>query len=583
MTRFFGNIRLVPKILLPLAILLLAFGLVAWSATTGLNSATATTQQIVDVSVGRVLGWARINGLMDEAGLMEKNAILDPDSPNLASLVETHGKDLDKAAAGIAALLAKAPEPDRKAAAGIAALLAKAPEPDRKAAIQRAGDAFAQYADLSRKVVALVRGHDVKAAHELSVGAARQARIAAVQLMQAREQAVTQEMEAAERAAQAMGHSTVVDLNLTALVGIVIAVTALLFVVVSFVSRPLNAVAGALQRVAAGELDVAVTGTDRKDEIGVLARALQAFKDATVRMQRLQQETADIRAAAERDQKATRERLAETFQSQVGGIVEQVATTARGMRAAAQAMTDTAERTRGQASAMAAASTQASSNVQTVASAAEELSASVSEIARRVHESSSSARNAVAEATRTNTIVHGLADAAQSIGEVVGLIQNIAGQTNLLALNATIEAARAGDAGRGFAVVASEVKSLAAQTTRATEEIRGQIEGVQKATGEAVQAIAGIGTTINRISEIAAGIAAAVEEQGAATQEIAGNVLQAAQGTSDVSRRIEAVTEASGEVGTAAGQVLASAEDMSHQADTLRQEVGNFVASVRRA
>ena len=187
------------------------------------------------------------------------------------------------------------------------------------------------------------------------------------------------------------------------------------------------------------------------------------------------------------------------------------------------------------------------------------------------------------EADKTNATVEGLAKTAQRIGDVVQLIETIAGQTNLLALNATIEAARAGDAGKGFAVVASEVKSLASQTAKATEEIRAQISEIQGATGQTVEAIRSIGATIRQMSEIATTIASAVEEQGAATREIATNVHQAAQGTSDIATNIEGVSRAASDTGAAATQVLGAAGELSKQAETLRHDVDEFLATVRAA
>ena len=233
---------------------------------------------------------------------------------------------------------------------------------------------------------------------------------------------------------------------------------------------------------------------------------------------------------------------------------------------------------------MAAASEQATTNVQTVAAATEEMSSSVGEIGRQVSASrprSPSARSV--EAEKTNAEVQGLAEAASKIGEVVNLISDIAEQTNLLALNATIEAARAGEAGKGFAVVASEVKTLASQTAKATEEIAAQIGAIQGAVGGSVEAIKGIGKTIAEISEIATTIASAVEEQGAATQEISRNVQEAAQGTSEVTENISGVNQAAGETGAAAGQVLSAAQELSRQSETLRTEVERFLIDVKAA
>jgi len=200
-----------------------------------------------------------------------------------------------------------------------------------------------------------------------------------------------------------------------------------------------------------------------------------------------------------------------------------------------------------------------------------------------VQESSDIARAAVAQAEHTDGRINQLFDAAQRIGDVLKLITAVAEQTNLLALNATIEAARAGEAGRGFAVVASEVKALAAQTAKATEEIGAQIVGMQTATRDSVTAIKEIGTTIGRISQIAAGIAAAVEEQGAATSEIARNVTEAAQGTTQVAESIGEVNHGAGETGAASAQVLSSAQSLSSESNRLRLEVDKFLSTVRAA
>ncbi len=276
-------------------------------------------------------------------------------------------------------------------------------------------------------------------------------------------------------------------------------------------------------------------------------------------------------------------RIADTFEANVKGVVDAVTASATQLQSTAQSMTATAEETNRQASSVAAASEQASANVQTVASASEELSSSISEIARQVAESSQMSNDAADQARKTNTQVESLAAAAQKIGEVVNLISDIAEQTNLLALNATIEAARAGEAGKGFAVVASEVKSLASQTAKATEEIEGQIGSIQTATTDAVSAIREIGTTIESLSEISSTIASATEQQGAATQEIAGSVQQAATGTSEVSDNIAGVTQAASEAGASASQVLDAANGLTQQSDNLRAEVDRFLTEVRAA
>jgi methyl-accepting chemotaxis protein len=375
---------------------------------------------------------------------------------------------------------------------------------------------------------------------------------------------------------------------------------------------PIKQITDAMVSLAGGDKATAVPHVNRTDEIGDMAGALLRFKDAAIENERLQKEQheADRRAEEERlareeqeraaearreeerreaERRAAAERrqamldLADTFENQVRGVVDNVAGAASEMQATAQSMSSTAEETSRQATAVAAASEQATANVQTVASASEELANSVEEIGRQVGQSSRIAQNAVEEAKRTDGMVRSLADAAQKIGEVVNLINDIASQTNLLALNATIEAARAGDAGKGFAVVASEVKSLANQTARATEEISGQIGAIQSATHDAVEAIQGIGTTITEISEIATTIASAVEEQGAATRDIASNVQQAAQGTQEVSSNIGGVTQAATDTGSAASQVLSASAELARHGETLRHEVDSFLQTVRAA
>ena len=266
--------------------------------------------------------------------------------------------------------------------------------------------------------------------------------------------------------------------------------------------------------------------------------------------------------------------------NKVQEVVGVVAAAATEMESTAGAMSQTAERTSQQATSVAAASEQTTANVQTVATAAEELSASIREISRQVSDAASVAGSAVEEAQRTNDTVQGLAVASQKIGKVVEMIRNIAGQTNLLALNATIEAARAGEAGKGFAVVASEVKALANQTAKATEEISQEIAAMQAATKDAVHAIEGIGGTIGKVNEIATAIASAVEEQGAATQEIARNVQQAAAGTQEVSATIADVTRAASETGGSAGQMLNAAGELSRQAALLKGEVEGFLKNL---
>ncbi|HXZ02818.1 MAG TPA: methyl-accepting chemotaxis protein [Stellaceae bacterium] len=258
-------------------------------------------------------------------------------------------------------------------------------------------------------------------------------------------------------------------------------------------------------------------------------------------------------------------------------VVSGVAEAAARMNASAAAMTRTAAGLGEQATGVAATTEQTTANVATVATAVEELSSSVGEIGRQVTQSRHIAQQAVDEARHTGEIVHGLSATAAQIGDVLKLIQSIAEKTNLLALNATIEAARAGDAGKGFAVVAGEVKQLANQTGKATDEIRGKIDAIQGSTGGAVKAIQSIAKTVTEMNEIAGSIAAAVEEQSAATKEIARNIQQAAAGNREVSTSVAAVAEASRETGTTASQVLDASGALSQQATRLNGEIDTFL------
>ncbi|MET3842904.1 methyl-accepting chemotaxis protein [Bradyrhizobium sp. OAE829] len=295
--------------------------------------------------------------------------------------------------------------------------------------------------------------------------------------------------------------------------------------------------------------------------------------------------TADRNMAeqAKRDRDAARRELSAGFERRISGVVEAVAMAAGEMQGLSASMSESNAETSRQTATVAAASTQASANVETVASATEELAASINNIAQQVTRSAEIANKAAEEARRTNAVVEGLAAGTQKIGEVVTLIQSIASQTNLLALNATIEAARAGEHGRGFAVVASEVKALANQTANATEEISAQIQAIQTATGEAVNAIQVISGTIAEIDEISSGIAAAVDQQGAATREIAGNVQQAANSTRDVNDSILSVSRASDEAGRGTARLLDAANGLSSQSGRLKSEVDSFLGSLHAA
>ena len=377
--------------------------------------------------------------------------------------------------------------------------------------------------------------------------------------------------------------TTISTQELVAAVAVVLGF-AIAFLIARGIIRPLSGLTAGMKELAGGNFGVVLPGLDRKDEVGDMAQAVETFKVKAEEKARAEAEE-KIRQdeVLARQRKAEMVKMADDFESAVGRIVETVSSASTELEASAGTLTATAERSQELTTVVAAASEEASTHVQSVASATEELSSSISEISRQVQESARMASDAVGQARGTTERVSELSKAASRIGDVVELINTIAGQTNLLALNATIEAARAGEAGRGFAVVASEVKALAEQTAKATGEIGQQINGIQAATEDSVNAIKEISGTIEKLSEISSTIAAAVEEQGAATQEISRNVQQAAQGTEQVSSNITDVQRGASETGSASSQVLSAAQSLSSDSNRLKLEVGKFLNGVRAA
>jgi methyl-accepting chemotaxis protein len=354
------------------------------------------------------------------------------------------------------------------------------------------------------------------------------------------------------------------------------------FLVIRVLTVPINRMTAVMGELAQGNLDVTPPNADLDNEIGAMARAVGVFKETMVQARDL----ADKEAASQARREARVKRindLTTNFESVMGSVLHTVSDAAHRMQGTANSMTVNASDTANRAGAVATASSEASLNVQAVASATEQLTTSVSQISRQVDDCVRIANSAVDQANATNQLVEGLHSAADKIGAVVQLINDIAGQTNLLALNATIEAARAGDAGKGFAVVANEVKSLASQTGKATDEIAAQISAVQGATSEAVQAIRTIASTVTQINQNIGSIAAALVEQDVATNKIARNVQEAAQGTNQVNQNISGVNQAADKTGAAAQEVLSASQELSEKSSELRQQVQQFLQGVKSA
>jgi methyl-accepting chemotaxis protein len=371
---------------------------------------------------------------------------------------------------------------------------------------------------------------------------------------------------------------------------IVIATSAAMLLFVSIIgfsvgrgiSRPLAALTAATTDLAGGNLELEIPAADRPDEIGHLARAVLVFKRNALEKRQLETKEAEERAAKEQRAKSV-ESLIETFEAASNEALQNVLNAASSLQDTSATMAAAAETTNQQSSTARTGAEAASRNVQTVASATEQLSGSIDEISRQVTQSNEVAEKAVEASRETQETMKGLAASAETIGDVVNLIQEIAAQTNLLALNATIEAARAGEAGKGFAVVASEVKQLANQTSKATDQIARQISAIQTTATNAVEAINQVNAVIEKISGYSATVASAVEEQSSATRHIADNVQQAATGTTTVTDSINGLNAAANETTQAAQQVKLLSRNLADEAARLKDVATTFLENVRAA
>jgi len=563
MNSWIANRKLLTKLAIPIALLVAVLIIIVITAfiSFGKMENSATT---LGINAQRLLHLQKIQANMFLAGNKLRDVIIETTDDEMKVSVNEYETARNEALKEVDALISLSDSEDRK-------------QKNREIAT-----AINVYDAAAQEVIVPALKNENDTAFALVKEKIKPANMKLQTLVGARVQNNLDAVEASKTAVTETAATSNNLLTIVALAGTAISLTLLAWIVLATVVRPIGGITKSMEEIAGGNLNANISGADRQDEVGTLARALDVFKQNAIERLRLEdREKAEVATREARQAKiesATR-RFDQAIIAALAGIKGDV----NQLHSSSQALSSNADQTQRQSTAVSAATEEATTNVETVSSASTELSASIHEISRQVQASASITQEAAREAQDATSKIGGLAEAAQKIGEVVNLINDIASQTNLLALNATIESARAGEAGKGFAVVANEVKHLAGQTAKATDEIGAQIARVQDETKAAVASIVGISATINKINELSSAIASAVEEQGAATAEIARNVEQASAGTREVATNISGVAQAATETGQMAQSVYTAANSLMQQSTQLEHEVENFLREVREA
>ena len=563
--RFVSNLSLFQKLIVPFAILVAVILAIAGQSYDGFRALTASSHLAVDGLVPELIATQDLLLSVSQAGLAEQAIMIEDEDDKKSAIFA----DYQAHAAAATDLLYRQ----------VTGAVSDAARQDW----QQTKDLFDAADRASRKSIkhGLLKEND--AAWQISTLEVAPARARLSDLLTERVQKLLARIRQTKADGEILEARTNRRMALVVGGGLGGALVVAGWIVLFGIVRPLKRMTLQVAALAEGDLAIAIAGTDRRDEVGTLARSLDVFKRNGLEIRRLEAERTAAAENAEAVRRAAMRQLADGFERAVGGIVASVAAASREMQGAAQSLSAVAEQASRQATTVSGAAGHAAANVEAVASETGQLSNSIGAIARRLGRSTEMTALAVSEAGSTKSSADDLVRAVRQIRDILALIQDVAGQTNILALNAAIEAARAGDAGKGFAVVATEVKALAAQTTRAADEIKDQIAGVEATSSGVAASVESITAIIGEIDGISTEIAAAVERQNAATASIADNVNQAALGTEKVSTTMVGVTQASAEVGRAATQVLDAAAGLSRQSDLLKTEVAQFLTTVRAA